>query len=1170
MEIDRLTTVFDSDLTALERGFKRAGDLRQKYLRDSEQGFKASEREAQRAFQGVTRAAEQSFAKMEGDARGFSSRVSRILSSIRGGALAGGGSGGGSDGGGFLSMLSGAVQLLPGLNVLAGGISKVTGALSSGVKMGFDYRRTLEENSIAFEVMLKSGDKAKSLLTDLARIAEKSPFEFPEVIQTTKQMLAMGYSVDEIKQRVLTLSDAASSLGVPMEQIVRALGQMRAKGKVSFEEMNQLSEAGVDSWRYVAEAIAKVDANFNKLSADKQKARAMEYAQAGRLDARGAEQAILIGLRNDVGGVGERVAAETASGLESNIHDVASRLAGTASKAAFDEYKNLLRTVLTGLNTNTAEAFAEGASGVTGAVFKGVTGRLHALGFDAVGSFSSGAGGAAGEAHKAGVAAGDALEQGVRDRLDQHSPSRVMLALGRDAGLSLVEGFAQGTKGRRLGEETERIIEEAIEEAAARYGLDPNLIRAVMKRESGGHRKAVSPKGASGLMQLMPGTAAHYGVKNIFDPAQNIDAGAHYLADLIKMFEGDLRLVFAAYNAGPGAVNKYGGVPPFAETRAYVPAVMRNYTRLSTGVDGPVPVVITNGPGGAARGGMTADEGHDLAELLRERKAADAASRDHVEALQLEQRRLSRLVAGLNKDIGSGPLSEAANSDLAAKRDELEAALESNSKELEKYWLTQTEILNKLDAKIKAIKDRAAARSAALTAPAGLSGAADLPTAPRRDFSSLLQPGDASPRLGPAPDEPLARAAASAIQLERAIKEAGGDAGRMNGELTQTVSILRAPELAKKVRELTRVGVAEDFRASLSDFTASLGRLNLRDAGREAALSFLEGFRRKLSDDFASLVTDKLFGDVLTDGKRSGGVGEKLLGALGVGKHGAEGAADAAQVSALHGNTLAENHNSVAVEKLTAVISSARLSTGEDFDRLFHGAPASGSAEIAGGRLTSEADLERFFNDSLSAARETVSSLHEAKHSLDDINASVNTQGLLTFSAIHELENTMIALQPRGPGLLGQILIAAVNAAGSALAGKFGGDDDDEDYRGNSSKGIAPGPAPGANRDPQGRPILRRATGGPVPAWTPAILAEEGYEAVIFDRPGHVLNHSDSHDFIQNVFHNSHPSPPSEQRIRHSGSIEIREPTRKPPNSYGTRAGSREVQDAVIKRLLGG
>jgi soluble lytic murein transglycosylase-like protein len=120
-------------------------------------------------------------------------------------------------------------------------------------------------------------------------------------------------------------------------------------------------------------------------------------------------------------------------------------------------------------------------------------------------------------------------------------------------------------------------IDTAIEEAAARHNVDPNLVRAVVKVESNFNPNAVSRKGAMGLMQLMPSTAKQLNVKNPFDPEQNVDAGVRHLKRLLESYGGDIRLTLAAYNAGAGAVARNSGVPHYAETQNYVRRITNLY-----------------------------------------------------------------------------------------------------------------------------------------------------------------------------------------------------------------------------------------------------------------------------------------------------------------------------------------------------------------------------------------------------------------------------------------------------------------------------------------------------------------------------------------------------------------------------------------------------------------
>jgi len=124
-------------------------------------------------------------------------------------------------------------------------------------------------------------------------------------------------------------------------------------------------------------------------------------------------------------------------------------------------------------------------------------------------------------------------------------------------------------------------FENEILSAGERYGVDPYLIRAVIKVESNFNPQAVSPKKAMGMMQLIPETASLYGVENPFDPEDNIDGGVRHLRDLMKYFEGDLELVLSAYNAGKEAVIKYGyDIPPYPETEAYVEKVLAYYNHI--------------------------------------------------------------------------------------------------------------------------------------------------------------------------------------------------------------------------------------------------------------------------------------------------------------------------------------------------------------------------------------------------------------------------------------------------------------------------------------------------------------------------------------------------------------------------------------------------------------
>ena len=140
-------------------------------------------------------------------------------------------------------------------------------------------------------------------------------------------------------------------------------------------------------------------------------------------------------------------------------------------------------------------------------------------------------------------------------------------------------GPAVYESGAHMNARVPTFLSMLIADAARTHGVDPRLLVAVASRESDFDARAVSNAGACSLMQLMPETARFLGVANIFDPRENVFGGAHYLRTLLDTFDGDLDLTLAAYNAGPGAVQKYGGVPPYRETQAYVRSVRAAYER---------------------------------------------------------------------------------------------------------------------------------------------------------------------------------------------------------------------------------------------------------------------------------------------------------------------------------------------------------------------------------------------------------------------------------------------------------------------------------------------------------------------------------------------------------------------------------------------------------------
>ena len=158
-------------------------------------------------------------------------------------------------------------------------------------------------------------------------------------------------------------------------------------------------------------------------------------------------------------------------------------------------------------------------------------------------------------------------------------PQGVLHFSNAPTGTGYRTAIREGVGGSRASTFDPGRFEDMIRDASGRYGVDPDLVRAVIKAESDFNETARSHKGAQGLMQLMPETARLHNVSNVYDPEENIDGGVRHLRLLLDRYQGDLQLTLAAYNAGIKAVEKHAGIPPFSETREYIRRVSAYHQR---------------------------------------------------------------------------------------------------------------------------------------------------------------------------------------------------------------------------------------------------------------------------------------------------------------------------------------------------------------------------------------------------------------------------------------------------------------------------------------------------------------------------------------------------------------------------------------------------------------
>jgi hypothetical protein len=460
---------------------------------------------------------------------------------------------GGLTGGGASGILGAAFGVAGGnliTSILGGVTSKITGAIQTG----FDFNKIKEQSILAFEIKLKGKEEAKRFFGDVAKWAVDAPLELDQALESVQRLMSAFnpkealFALNAITGAVANQGKVGSEAKEQIDGVGLALQQIIFKNKVSAEEMTQLAERQINGWKYVAAEIAKTDQAFAAMTDEEKIGRVQEMAQRGMLNARAVVGVVLRGMEDEFKGTASRISRETLAGIETNTSDRLAQLAGKSTEAAFAEYKKGRQEFLDLINSPVGDIAAEktnsAVSGITGAmdslIGKIKSGDFARLGFDAITSVGEGAKSASKSLYDAGAGVAKDLEQGWRDRLDQHSPSQVLIALGFDAGQSLVFGFAKGV-GKGDGGALKRWTDEQlgiarrIVEIGKQIGANEKQIRAALSTGivESRLRNLIKPvdHDSRGIMQQRPsqgwGTVAQitnvdYAIRKFFEVAMSV------------------------------------------------------------------------------------------------------------------------------------------------------------------------------------------------------------------------------------------------------------------------------------------------------------------------------------------------------------------------------------------------------------------------------------------------------------------------------------------------------------------------------------------------------------------------------------------------------------------------------------------------------------------------
>lgn len=447
-------------------------------------------------------------------------------------------------------IFSGALGVAGG-NLITGALSGITSQLAAQVEEGFRWQDMWGDARELFITLGDDAQVAEGQLQHLYKTSIQGGYQMSELLVGYQRLRTSGYSPAEAEQQVKGFTNIAAAIGggaAAVNTLADAWAAMRDNEETAGRSLRSFERMGIPVFKILSEATGRTPEQLRQL------------AKQDRLNTQVVQEILTREFSEGrYAGLAERMSNDFEGSLN-KMSQIRSRILGLATEPLLNELGTRMQSLADSIGGETGENVA----------------RSFATKLQSIINFSSGI--------------FDQTVSAVKGILGIQSPSKVFIDIGYNSALGFQIGFSQGMQKLRFTDD----IEQAIEDATRETGVDPNLLRAVIQQESSGRRRAVSPKGASGPMGLMPATARRFGVTNVFDSRQNIMGGARYLQFLLKRYNGNLDLALAAYNAGEGAVDRYHGIPPYPETQRYVPQVKSRI--VARGLESTIQPASESGP----------------------------------------------------------------------------------------------------------------------------------------------------------------------------------------------------------------------------------------------------------------------------------------------------------------------------------------------------------------------------------------------------------------------------------------------------------------------------------------------------------------------------------------------------------------------------------------------